>query len=222
MAFARQHDGVARFRHTKCASFADGTDLAPSADHLHRVLIRRAERLTREAPAHLRWSNTDSSTRRGKAGRAAKLLRDVRARFSPLRAPWRVSKSSIVVFSPPLRNTREPSRGRRSRWPCGWAGWSGGPLPRGVGFSMTLQARRGSGGHRVPKLHCRIRQHCRASPPEAVGTTCGSASVLGSPVESLGRTGVDQWFRLTTSVRTASSQGRAGDTYWLDGRSSLK
>jgi hypothetical protein len=167
--------------------------------------------------------HTDTSTRRGKARMwAAKTLRDVRARFSPLRAPCRVSKSSTVVFSPILRYTRDQAgAGARDGHAAG-LGSAGGPSPRGVGFSMTHQARRRSGRHRVPKLHCRIGQHCQASPPEAVDTTYGSSSVLGSPVESVGRTGVDQWFPVKTSVRSACSQGRTAGHIWLDGRSPLK
>jgi hypothetical protein len=35
MAFARQHDGVARFGHTRTCGIRRGTDFAPSANRLH-------------------------------------------------------------------------------------------------------------------------------------------------------------------------------------------
>lgn len=176
--------------------------------------------MTREAPAHLMVEHADARTPREKTRIWARRHSGMSGRDS-LRAPWRVWKQYRGVLADRTQCTRSQPW-RRSRWPCGRAAWSGGLSPRGVGFTMTHQARRGSGGHRVPKLHCRIRQHGRASPAEAVDTTCGSSSVLESPVESLGRTGVDQWFPVKTSVRSACSQGRAAGHTWLDGRSSLK
>ena len=93
MAFARQHDGVARFRHKHCAPTTDGTDFAvrliiePSADQKSRAIDPRSA-CTSEMVDH-----ADARTRRGKAKMwATKTLRDVRPRFIPLRALWRVSK----------------------------------------------------------------------------------------------------------------------------------
>jgi hypothetical protein len=166
--------------------------------------------------------HTDARTRRGKARmRPAKTFRDVRARFSRYERRGE-SGSSIVVFSPIFRNTREPSRGRRSPWPCSWAGWSGGPFPRGVGSSMTHQARRGSSGHRVPQLHCRLGSTAGRHRRKRLTRRAGPRAFLDPQLNLLAEQESTSGSPLRRACGRRADKAEQRDTFGVDGRSWLK